>query len=330
MKTGGIQRKRGQRAYFHDYCAPGYYLITATVEEGAYSLRLLSKMPDISVEKLKTRDMIIPVLTDLGMLIQKEIECIPKYHPKLEVKRYVIMPDHIHMVIFVRDRLERKLGSELAGFFGACTRRFRVFLKSEDSAIKLFQPFHDRIIFNFNQLRRSIRYVEDNPRRYIVKKLYPLLFKRYLHVKIADREYGMMGNIFLLKEINLLPVRIHRRWSEEEFDEYEGNCMQEIEEGAVVISPAIHKREKDILNLAIKAGGKVIKLIDGELKERFKPSGKLFNLCAEGCLLLLSPWQEEGGKKHSGYKEFHNMNDLAKTISEMPADTRLTILSGLR
>ena len=97
MKTGGIQRKRGQRAYFHDYCAPGYYLITATVEDSPYPLRKLSKMPDISAERLKNPEMIIPILTDLGMRIQKEIECIPTYHPKLEVKRYIIMPDHIHL-----------------------------------------------------------------------------------------------------------------------------------------------------------------------------------------------------------------------------------------
>lgn len=274
--------------------------------------------------------MIIPLHTALGKLIQKEIESIPAYHPKLEVRRYVIMPDHIHMVIFVKERMEKKLGSELSGFFGACTRRFRE-LREIDGDISLFEPFHDRIIFNYSQLKRSVIYVEDNPRRYIIKRLHPHLFKRHLHIRIGDREYGVMGNIFLLKGIYLLPVRIHRRWSKEEFDAYEARCTRAIEEGAVAISPAIHPRERDILSLAIRAGGSVIKLTDKPLTERTKPSGQLFDLCAEGRLLILAPWpsrEDKPGK--SGHKEFHDMNDMALAISTLPVDTRMNILEILQ
>ena len=319
------RRQRGHRAFFHDYCAPGYYLITATAVEGDYAMRLLSSMTDVTSERLNHECMIIPNLTDLGIMVKKEIEYIPIYHPKLEVKRYVIMPDHIHMVIHAKERLAKKLGSELAGFFGGCTRRLRDIVGIVNSDIKLFQPFHDQIIFDFNQLNRSIRYVEDNPRRYIIKKMHPHLFKRHLHVLIGEQEYGVMGNLFLLKEIHLLPVRIHRRWTEEEFDAYEKKCAKAIDEGAVVISPAIHRRERDILNMAISAGGSVIKLTDRPITERSKPQGKLFDLCAEGRLLILAPWQSEGGKKHVGYTEFHNMNDMAQQIATLPADTRMQI-----
>lgn len=57
------------------------------------------------------------------------------------------------------------------------------------------------------QLDRAIKYVEDNPRRYILKKRNPELFKRYLHLNIAGHEYAAFGNIFLLRELYLLPVR---------------------------------------------------------------------------------------------------------------------------
>lgn len=184
------KRKKGHRARFHDYCAPGYYLITATCEEGDYSRKLLSRMPEVSVERLRDEEMIIPIFTPLGENVKSEIESISTYHPKVAVTRYVIMPDHIHLVIFVKERLDKPLGSELAGFLGACTRHYRNMYDIEDPSISLYEPFHDQIIFNYEQLRRSIRYVEDNPRRLIIKRMYPHLFKRFLHVRIEDRGRG--------------------------------------------------------------------------------------------------------------------------------------------
>ncbi|MDE6273054.1 MAG: hypothetical protein K2M31_08630 [Muribaculaceae bacterium] len=317
----------GRRARFHDYMAPGYYLITATAIEGDFQLRRLSVMPNISPERLKSEGMILPVLTPLGKKIEAEIRALPLYHPLLAIKRYVIMPDHIHFVLHVKERLTRKLGSELAGFFGACTHALRDHAKLPDSDLQLFQPFHDQIIFNFPQLDRSIKYVEDNPRRLIYKRKHPDLFKCRLHVIIGNREYGLMGNIFLLREVYLLPVRIHRRWSIEEFDSYEDECIKSIEQGAVAISPGIHPREKAIMNIAVQMGGYVIKLTDRPLTNRTKPTGKLFDLCIEGRLLLIAPWAARDDKpQKSGYKEFHNMNDMAKEIAEMPAEIRMKIL----
>lgn len=61
--------------------------------------------------------MILPELSELGERIETEILDIPKYHPEIKILRFVIMPDHIHIVIGVMERLRKKLGYELAGFF---------------------------------------------------------------------------------------------------------------------------------------------------------------------------------------------------------------------
>ena len=168
--------------------------------------------------------------------------------------------------------------------------------------------------------------MEDNPRRRLIKQSNPNLFKRYLHLKIGDREYAAYGNIFLLKEINLLPVRIHRRWSEDEFRNYHDSCVKAIDNDAVVISPFIHPAEKRIRDYAMSTGAPLIILQDTGFEERFTPKGERFRLCSEGLLLLLAPWPENSGKSNSGYREFHNMNDMAAAIATMPADTRTSIL----
>lgn len=315
---------KAKRALFHDYCAPGYYLITAT------ALPESPRFSEISIDKypnLKKGEMIIPDHTPLGEAIKHEILDIPAYHPEMSILRFVVMPDHIHFVLEVKKLLKRKLGSELAGFFGACSKASSK-LQALDEVETLFTPFFERIIFSKEQLDRAIKYVEDNPRRYIIKKRTPELFKRYLHLDIAGHEYAAFGNIFLLRELYLLPVRVHRRWSEEEFRTYAAYCQEEIDKRAVPITPGIHPAEKSILEYAKQNGGRMIILKDKGFEDRFKPSGRDFDLCAEGRLLLLAPWPENIGRKSAaGYTEFHQMNDLALEIATLPATTRLSVIA---
>lgn len=334
-------RTAPQRAIFHDYCAPSYYLITATElssfdrskaeatggRKGEGAPQPLCSIPLENASENLRQGSISSIFSPLGKAIEAEILAIPSFHPEMEIIRYVIMPDHIHFVLHVKRRLKRKLGRELAPFFGACSKHFTRLIGS-DTLITLFSPFHDRIIFDQLQLSRSIRYVDDNPRRYLIKKLHPDLFKSYLHLGIGAREYAGYGNIFLLRQPYLLQVRVHRRWSEKEFFDYEEYCMKEIDRGAIPVSPAIHPVEKKIMRYAIDIGSAVIFLTDQGFEESFKPKGEKIDLCAEGRLLLLAPWPENIGKKSdAGYVEFHSMNDMVLELAALPADTRL-ILKG--
>lgn len=316
--------KKPRRAKFHDYTGIGYYHITASVIDKSISL---SSMPYVDTRRLNNRDMIIPDHSELGELIRTEIRDIPKYHPKLTINRFVIMPDHIHFVVHVKERLSKKLGSELAGFFGACSKHYSR-IRGLDHIETLFHSYHDSILFNEVQLARAVRYVEDNPRRLIIKRKFPQLFKKYMHIKISEWEFAAFGNIFLLKGIYLLPVRIHRIWSEKEMSDYENKCRIEIENGAIPISPAIHPMEKKILAIATDSQKPVIRLTDKSFGERFKPSGKDFDLCAAGKLLLLTPFNNNT-KKKSGYHEFHSMNDMALAISNLSISDRFSIVSFL-
>lgn len=314
--------KHPKRALFHDYCNPGFYLITSTTLPGSPRL---SEIPDLSDNEIRKGEMIIPDNTPLGDKIKEEIRTIPVYHPEMKILRFVIMPDHIHFVLQVTKRLKRMLGRELAGFFGACSK-VSSRLQGRTEVKTLFETFHDRVILSHEQLDRTIRYVEDNPRRYIYRKRNPDLFRRDLHLEIAGHEYAAFGNIFLLKEIYLLPVRIHRRWSEAEFRTYSDYCRTEIDKGAVAITPAIHPAEKAIVQYARDNGGKMIILKDQGFEERFKPKGADFDLCCDGRLLLLAPWPENVGRKStSGYTEFHQMNDLALAIARLSSADRLLL-----
>lgn len=239
-----------RRSFLNDYKAKGYYLITSVVNPDI-EYYPLSAMPPVTAEQLKGGNMILPNFSPLGEMIESEIKSIPKFHPEVKIIRFVIMPDHIHIVLQVVERLKRHLGKELAGFFGACSKHYD-HLIGDRHGESLFDPFHDRIIYDHIQLDRAIKYVEDNPRRYILKKLNPHLFRTHLNLRINGRIFSAFGNLFLLRSIYLLPVRVHRKWTKQEFEDYEKICMNEIEKRAIPITPAIHKAEKKNLRRPLK------------------------------------------------------------------------------
>ncbi len=125
------------------------------------------------------------------------------------------MPDHIHFVLQVTEYLEKPVGKYIAPFTKNCSQAYTNNF-SLSKFTTLFKPFDDEIIFNHEQLDRAIKYVEDNPRRYLIRKQYPDIFKRHLHIVIDGHEYAAYGNIFLLKGIWLLllapwPDNLERR-----------------------------------------------------------------------------------------------------------------------
>ena len=316
------KKRQSPRADFHNYTAPGYYLITITAYPGTTRLSAINMPSEVILRK---GEMIIPDNTELGECVKEELMAIPGKNPKLQIRRYVIMPDHIHFVLKVVTELEKPVGLYIAPFTKTCSQAYTS-LANLSGFTTLFKPFDDQIIFNKEQLDRAIKYIEDNPRRYLLRKRHPDLFQRHLNVVIGDYEYAAYGNMFLLKKPYLLPIRIHRNWSKDEFDRYAAYCSAEIAKGAIPISPAIHKVEKEIFWKAIDNGSSVIFLRDLGFNERFKPSGEYFDLCGAGRLLMLSPWPDNFRRRsEAGSDKFHQMNDFAAAIASLPASTRLSI-----
>ncbi|MDE7116675.1 MAG: hypothetical protein K2O56_09665 [Muribaculaceae bacterium] len=361
-----LKRRNTRRAKFKDYRSPGFYMITVNAQKKTpLFCRIYASnhseatnqrsLPFIQKEAVGERvasflqkeaagergasfvpaggaagtGALMPVIeySDLGCIIRDKIETMPDYTPQLEIVRYVVMPDHLHILIRIKSTLERHLGRVVGGFMGGCTTVARKagLIAREDSLFT--EKFHDRIVCRAGQIARLVNYINDNPRRLLIKRMHPELFRRYLHIRIGEREYAAYGNIFLLKHFDLLPVRIHRRWSPGEFDEYERGCMAQIENGAVPVSPFIHRREKVIRDKTVDCGGSLIIIRDTGFEERFKPQGREFEMCASGRLLLLVPWNDNTGRRSTaGSREFHSMNDMALEISKLPANIRMAIV----
>lgn len=150
------------------------------------------------------------------------------------------------------------------------------------------------------QLERMIRYVQDNPRRAMLKRLNRDLFKMRREICI-ERDgvkliFSAMGNMFLLDWPLKQQVECSRTIRAEELTARRLQVLRNVELGYVTITAAINDAERSIAKAVREAGYPLVILLkDGfpvlntEQEKYYKPGGIYFDTCAAGKLLLLEP-----------------------------------------
>ena len=200
----------------------------------------------------------------------------------------------------------------------------------------LFEPnYNDHILMRDGQLANWKRYLRDNPLRYIMRREYPNLFQRALCVTIGGVRYSAFGNMLLRRQPEKHQVFFHRRTNgipTEDTDFWRTESQQLISaanSGDVLVTPGVSECEKRIKNMALKQRLRLIHLQAEPISKYWKPELSCFEACAYGSLLILAPWPEDMPIFSSNYEQFHYLNQLAKTICSIGAETQVTV-QGLR
>ena len=203
--------------------------------------------------------------------------------------------------------------------------------------------YDDSILWKRGQLQNMLNYVKDNPRRAILRKLFPDLFRSCLHVRIGDREFAAFGNLFLLKrplkravmfhrfyqspENLSLPVQQRRRYEDmPAFDLAKIELFNAARDGVVLVNPGISNGEKIIKEECFAQNLPMIHIQKEPIGKFWKPERKRFEACAAGTLLILSPYDVDtlgdvnGVASSSKYSIFHNINKLAAEIADFSGD----------
>lgn len=68
---------------------------------------------------------------------------------------------------------------------------------------------------------------------------------------------------------------------------------------------------------AIDLGASLIRITEEEFTERWKPSGREFELCSEGRLLIIRETEAEQMKDMS-YRRAKHMNNIAEFLTSIP------------
>lgn len=274
----------GRRARHHDYYSRCIYHITLrkAPEAPAFSKVIGDpRLPDWSPEAPRV------ILTPVGEIVNREITGIERMHPALSLIEKVIMPDHIHLILFVRDRVPQHPGRYIAAAKARCKKLVNEAFP-ELGWIKIFEPkYVDVIISREGQLPVEIDYVRKNPRKLQLMRHYPDFFVRNISITFDSERLMGFGNPFLLKKHFRFQVHVRKHWNDEEFYAYRKKCYSLCRAGGIAVSPFYSPREKIIYQDIVEAGGEIIRVHKEKLGERYKPGGREFDLCAAGRLLII-------------------------------------------
>lgn len=186
---------------------------------------------------------------------------------------------------------------------------------------------HIRPMGQRRQLPATIRYIDMNPQRLATKRLMPGFFRVQEGIEIAGRTYSGVGNIALLQSEHFATVHVRRFMVEDAerhgYDQplrdYMNGCVMSARKGAVMVSPFISPKEKDVLAVLMAEGHGIIYLADNGFRDYYKPADGLFDAVAAGKMLILSPWAYDAGKRHISRTDCIALNAMAEEIAVHPS-----------
>lgn len=117
-----IQHNMKRRLPCHNYSDKGTYMLTLVVEERK---PLFGTLQGDGLATAGSENEPRVVLSPLGKAIQDcEIRKISAFYPMVEVWKLCIMPDHLHIIIRVKEKMPegKNLGQVVRGFKTGCTR----------------------------------------------------------------------------------------------------------------------------------------------------------------------------------------------------------------
>ena len=315
-----------RRCVDNDYTARRMYMITMTTEGRK---PLFGKVVGRSEATEPSPEAPHIELSPLGKVVEKIWQTIGNYHPEVKVMALQMMPDHLHAVLFVKERMEKPLGKVLLGVKNACNQAFREIMPvelvaaaqqharlSRHNGLLFAKGFNDQILLREGQLERWLHYLKDNPRRLLMKREHPDLFRIQRGLSFANMNFSAIGNRFLLERPLKLQVQCSRSLTEAQLQEKMNACLRAARQGAVLVSPAISKGEKAIMRAAFEEGLSLIYLQENGFTDLAKPGGKRMDACASGQLLILAPWEHHNEKLTIKRGQCLELNEMAKAICE--------------
>lgn len=197
-----------------------------------------------------------------------------------------------------------------------------------DEAYYSLAAFFDKMPFiramsRYSQLPTTIRYLDMNPQRLATKRLKPGFFRVQQGIVIGSRAYSGVGNVALLSEqlFDVVHVRSFMVSAAEHGDnqalrDYMNSRVLMARKGVVMVSPFISPQEKQVMQVLLREQHPFICLADNGFRDYYKPADSLFDACAAGRLLILSPWSYDGQKRHISRADCVALNAMAEEICE--------------
>jgi len=344
--AGEKREQMTRRMLDHDYTGRQMYMVTMTTEARR---PLFGSVVGHADAAPASPDAPRCELSPLGEAVRDEFMAFTGHHPEIEVIALQMMPDHLHGILFVTRKMDKPLGMAIRGFKQSCNKHYRrlfvksVALSTQQTATQqtatqqtatqqtatqqtkaydrnhglLFAPnYCDKLLLRRGQLDTWLRYLADNPRRLLMKREHPDLFRVRRNICLAGTTFSALGNLFLARRPVRLQVQCSRRMNAADIEAYKQRMLAAARQGAVLVSPSISPGEKAVMRAAFDEGFPLIYLQENGFTDLAKPGGRRMEACASGQLLILAPWEHHNERLTILRSQCLQLNDMARLICE--------------
>lgn len=144
-------KRKPNRLRDYDYSTPGAYFITICVKDRK---QLLGKIVGDDVG-------IVPknYLSNYGLICDKYISNITVTYENVTVDKYVIMPNHIHLIIFLNGTMK---ASSPTNNIESIIRSFKTMVTKQIGSSIWQRSYHDHVIRDENDYKKIWEYIDNN------------------------------------------------------------------------------------------------------------------------------------------------------------------------
>lgn len=150
-----LPKRKQMRLKEFNYNTAGAYFITFCVKD---------RQPILS-ETTVGANSVRPKLTKYGEIVDTAINEIPKIYNGISVDNYVIMPDHVHLLLQILSSDDGR--TVFAPTIGQVIKQTKGYVTKQVGFSFWQKSFHDHVIRNENDYKEIWEYIENNPTKLI-------------------------------------------------------------------------------------------------------------------------------------------------------------------
>ncbi len=162
-----LQKRKPNRLKHYDYSSGGYYFITICTQNKQKIFGSIVGCGVLDAPKTK--------LSNIGRIVENQLMIMSNFYPAIKIEKYVIMPNHIHLIIKISNNKvsdersnQRCVGdaapynNTLSNFIGT----FKRFTNKECGHSLWQNSFYDHVIRDENDYLRIWNYIDTNPQKW--------------------------------------------------------------------------------------------------------------------------------------------------------------------
>ena len=138
----------------YDYSRAGAYFVTICVKDRHEMLW----MPTPAGAHI-----VRPPLSDIGEIVEKTIENIPQIYENVRIDKYVIMPNHIHIIMVIDYNHGRTM---CAPTVSRVVKQCKEHVTKQIGFSMWQKSYHDHIIRSEAEYQKIWQYIDENPAKW--------------------------------------------------------------------------------------------------------------------------------------------------------------------